>query len=180
MNTDNTVTRVVRRKAKPGCMQAYEELVKGMLEASSRFPGYLGATVIPPHTDTDEEEYQIIQRFATQADLNRWDQSSERAMWHERIHPIADDTPIYRLVSALDVWFHPERHRAPAPRWKMTTVSWLGIFPTVALCLGVIAPLLASWPFLLRTAMITALVAVLMSYLVMPKLSNWMRWWLKH
>ncbi len=61
----------------------------------------------------------------------------------------------------------------------MTVVSWLGIFPTVAALLWFVAPLLAPLPFLVRTAIFTALVAVAMSYLVMPRLSRWMVWWLR-
>ena len=60
----------------------------------------------------------------------------------------------------------------------MTFVSWMGIFPTVSLLLWLVSPLLASWPFLLRTAVFTSLVALAMSYLVMPRLSRWMSWWL--
>ena len=45
------VSRVVRRKPNPGCEEAYENLLKGMLEASSKFPGYLSATVLPPHAE---------------------------------------------------------------------------------------------------------------------------------
>ena len=35
---------------------------------------------------------------------------------------------------------------SPPPRWRMTVVSWLGIFPTVALLLWFVAPLLAPLP----------------------------------
>lgn len=175
------VSRVVRRKAKPGHEKAYEALVKCMVDASSRFPGYLSATVIPPHTEADKGEYQIVQRFATHEDLARWDESDERAMWHERMHSVAENAPAYSLVAGLEVWLSSQLSYATTlpPRWKMTTVNWLGIFPTVAVCLGFISPFLATWPFLARTALITAVVAALMSYAIMPRLSRWMGWWLK-
>lgn len=174
------VSRVVRRKAKRGCEQAYEDLVRGMLQASSHFPGYVSAAVIPPHTGTGHRQYQIVQRFATRDDLDRWDRSSERELWHERLLAVVDGGADYCPVSGLEVWFAPKVNGPePPPRWKMTTVSWLGIFPTVAVCLGVLEPLLKSWPFLLKIAVITAVVATLMSYVIMPRLSVWMSWWLK-
>ena len=177
---NETVSRVVRRRAKPGAENTYEALVKHMLEASSRFPGYLSATIIPPHSESDNSEYRIVQRFASQLDLDRWDRSLERAMWHDRILPVAETDPAYHSLNGLEVWFpsKPTSALPRPPRWKMTTVSWLGIFPTVAVCLGLIAPHLGSWPFLIRTAVITALVAILMSYVVMPRLSRWMNGWL--
>jgi hypothetical protein len=173
------VFRVVRRRAKPGCEQAYEALIRGMFDEASRFPGYLSAELIPP--ESPQGEYQIIQRFATAQDLERWNESVQRAAWHKRLRPVAEGDPEYRLLTGLDAWFAPTPIPAASPpkRWRMTVVSWMGIFPTVTLLLWFVAPLFASLPFLLRTALITAMVAVIMSYVVMPRLTRWMAWWLR-
>jgi len=168
MSEQQPVFRIVRRRAKPGCARAYEE-----------FPGYLAAELIPP--ETPDGEYQIVQRFATEADLERWNASPERAAWHERLDPVAEGAPEYRLLTGLDAWFAPTvlPAHSPPPRWRMTVVSWMGIFPTVAVLLTFVSPHLEPLPFLLRTAIFTALVATAMSYLVMPRLTRWMAWWLK-
>ena len=173
------VFRVVRRRAKAGCTRAYEELVRSMFEEATRFPGYLSADLIPPASP--DGEYQLIQRFATEADLERWNKSAERATWLERLRPVAEGDPEYRLLTGLDAWFAPPAIpvSTPPPRWRMTVVSWLGIFPTVASLLFFISPLLAPLPFLLRTAIFTVMVALLMSYIVMPRLTRWMAWWLR-
>lgn len=179
MSDTQPVFRIVRRRAKPGCARAYEELVRAMFDDAKKFPGYLAAELIPP--EAPDGEYQIVQRFATEADLERWNASPERAAWHERLNPVAEGDPEYRLLHGLDAWFAPTALPAhkPPPRWRMTVVSWMGIFPTVAVLLAFVAPLLASWPFLLRTAVLTAMVAGLMSYVIMPRLTRWMAWWLK-
>jgi antibiotic biosynthesis monooxygenase (ABM) superfamily enzyme len=150
-----------------------------MFDDARRFPGYLAAELIPP--ETEGGEYQIVQRFATAADLERWNDSTERAAWHEKLRHVAEGDPEYRLLHGLDAWFGPAALPVtrPPPRWRMTVVSWLGIFPTVALLLTFVSPLLAPLPFLLRTALFTALVAVAMAYLVMPRLTRWMGWWLR-
>ena len=180
MNSENALFRVVRRRAKPGCERAYEALVAGMFEQAKGFHGYLSAELIPP--ETPGGEYQILQRFATEQDLVRWNDSEERATWLERLRPVAEGDPEYRLLTGLDAWFAPTvlPTSKPPVRWRMTVVSWLGIFPTVAALLWFVAPLLAPLPFLVRTAIFTALVAVAMSYLVMPRLSRWMAWWLRN
>jgi antibiotic biosynthesis monooxygenase (ABM) superfamily enzyme len=171
--------RIVRRRAKAGCEGAYESMVRGMFEASRKFPGFLAAELIPP--ESPGGEYQIIQRFATEADLARWNASDERETWLERLRTVADGEPEYRLLNGLDAWFGPTTIPASAhpPKWKMTIVSWLGIFPTVALLLTFVSPILADLPFIIRTAIFTAIVALMMSYLVMPRVSRWMAWWLK-
>jgi len=176
---EKNVFRVVRRRAKPGCSEAYEALVRAMFEDARRFPGFLAAELTPP--EAPGGEYQILQRFATEADLARWNDSQERAAWHERLSHVADGPPEYVLLHGLDAWFPPAAVPVAKPpvRWRMAVVSWLGIFPTVALLLAFVAPLLAGLPFLVRTAIITALVAFLMPYVIMPRLTRWTAGWLR-
>ncbi|HUN90677.1 MAG TPA: antibiotic biosynthesis monooxygenase [Burkholderiaceae bacterium] len=176
---DSQVVRVVRRRAKAGCDAAYEALIRGMFASAATFPGYVSAQMIPPAQPGGE--YQLVQRFASEADLDRWNASTERTTWLERLRTVAEGDPEYRVLSGLEAWFGPTvvPATAPPPRWKMTVVSWMGIFPTVALLLTFVAPLIAPLHFLLRTAIFTALVAILMSYVVMPRLSRWMHWWLR-
>lgn len=171
--------RIVRRRAKVGCEGVYESLVRGMFAESTKFPGFLSAELIPP--ESPGGEYQIIQHFATEADLAHWNDSEERLIWLERLRTVADGEPEYRLLNGLDAWFAPTVIPASAhpPKWKMTIVSWLGIFPTVALLLTFVSPILTDLPFVIRTAIFTAIVAILMSYVVMPRVTRWMAWWLK-
>jgi len=180
-NESMTVSRIVRRKPNPGSEAAYEALIRDMVGESSRFPGYLSTAVIPPHTDGDNGEYLIVQRFATQLDLERWDNSAESGAWHQKARLVADNNAAYHSVDGLGVWFAPERTMPVqvAPKWKMTVVSWLGIFPSAATSLWLIDPILSSWPFAVRMAVIIALVAFLMAYVVMPRLTVWMKWWLR-
>lgn len=177
--SDTNVYRIVRRKAKPGCEAAYEALVAAMFDDARKFPGYVAATLVPP--ETPGGEYQINQRFASQADFERWNNSPQRLAWLERLAAVADGDPEYRALNGLEVWFSPPPlpvTRTP-PRWRMTLVSWLGIYPTVALLLTYVAPQLDVLPAFARIAVITALVAVLMSYVIMPRLTRWMGWWLR-
>ena len=55
--------------------------------------------------------------------------------------------------------------------------TWLGIWPLVSVALWLVAPRLGMLPFLVRTALITALVVAAMSYLVMPGFACIARIW---
>jgi antibiotic biosynthesis monooxygenase (ABM) superfamily enzyme len=175
----DAVFRLVRRRVKPGCVPAYEALVRAMFEEARRFPGYLSAEMIPP--ETPGGEYQIIQRFATADDPARWNASAERLSWLEKLAPVADGEPEYRLLHGLDAWFGPAAVPVgkPPARWRLTIVSWLGIYPTVAALLIFVAPYLEFLPALLRIAVITGLVAVLMAYVIMPRLTRWLGPWIR-
>ncbi|MEY2633604.1 MAG: hypothetical protein RIR00_2258 [Pseudomonadota bacterium] len=173
------VTRIARRQARPACGAAYEALLRGMIAEMSRFPGFIAAQVLPP--DNPDGEYQTSIHFRSEAELAAWDRSRCHRLWLERLRPVAEGEPDYRLLSGLEAWFALPllpAHRPP-PRGKMSLLTWLGIFPTVSLCLHYVAPLLADLPFLLRTALLTGLVVPIMTYLVMPRLTRWARGWLQ-
>ncbi len=172
------VTRIARRRAKPGCEEQYETLVREMFAIMRTSQGFLGADILPP--EAEGGAYQIIVRFTSEADLQQWDASPARTAIHQRLRTAAEDEPEYRRLSGLEAWFtsavvpatmHP-------PRMRMAVVTWLGIFPTVSLVLWFIAPLLHDMPFLLRTGLLTALIVVTMTWVVMPRLTKLMRGWL--
>ncbi|MCB1889662.1 MAG: antibiotic biosynthesis monooxygenase [Rhodocyclaceae bacterium] len=169
------VVRVAHRRAREGCRDAYEAVLRGMMDAAGRFPGFLGAELTPPLRGDDE--HRVTMKFASEADLTRWTDSAERARWLEALEPLAMGPPEFHLLSGLEAWFVP----APVPsahppsRARMALVTWLGIFPTVAAFLWLIGPLLAPLPFLLRTAVLTALIVLTMTYLVMPRLVRLMK-----
>ncbi len=172
------VVRVAVRRATPHCGAAYEALLRGMFGDMKRFPGFVSADVVPP--GSEEGAYQVVTKFATEADLARWDGSEAHAGWLRRLETVAEGAPAYRVITGLEAWFSPEVVPASVnpPRWRMTLATWLGIFPTASLIIGFVGPWLAFLPFLLRTAILTGLIAFAMSYGVMPRLSRWLRPWL--
>jgi antibiotic biosynthesis monooxygenase (ABM) superfamily enzyme len=177
-NPPAPVTRIARRRAKPGCEADYERLIRAMFKSMRQSPGFLGADLLPP--EEAGGDYQVVVRFASEADLHGWDASPARRSHHALLRAVAESEPEYRRLSGLEAWFAPAVVPASMhpPRARMAVVTWLGIFPTVSLFLWLIAPLLAPLPFLLRTAVLTALIVVTMTWVVMPRLTKLLRGWL--
>ncbi len=172
------VVRVAVGRALPHCETADEALLRGMFADMKTFPGFVSADVIPP--PIPDGEYQIVAKFAAVADLEHWDSSETHLDWLRRLATVAEGAPAYRVITGLEAWFAPEVVPASVnpPRWRMTVASWLGIFPTASFFIYFAGPLLGWLPFLPRTAVITALIAVTMSYVVTPRLSRWLKPWL--
>lgn len=180
MHTHNTahVTRIARRRARPGREADYEALIRELIGRMRGSPGFLGAELLPP--EQPGGEYQFVVNFASEAELQQWDACPARAGIHQRMREVAEAEPEYRSLSGLEAWFAPAVVPASLhpPRARMAVVTWLGIFPTVSLFLWLVAPLLQPLPFLLRTALLTALIVVTMTWLVMPRLTRLLCGWL--
>ncbi|MEY4624610.1 MAG: hypothetical protein RL061_135 [Pseudomonadota bacterium] len=172
------VIRVVHSQTKEGCQAAYEALILGMFESMKHFPGFLGSELLPPLASSDD--YQVIVKFSSQKDLDQWDVSTQREMWHARFRPLLAGEPEYHLLTGLEAWFSlPE---IPAgkkpPRNKMAFITWLGIWPTASFFLYFLSPYIESLPYLLRSAIVTGLVVITMTYLLMPRLTKLFKEWL--
>ena len=169
------VTRIARRRARSGREEEYEAMLREMVVRMRAHKGFLGADMIPP--EPPGEDYQFVVRFASEVELQAWDMSDERLELLERMKEVAEGEPEFRKLSGLEVWF--EQAVVPAsmhpPRLRMAIVTWLGIFPTVSFFLWFVAPWLQPLPFVPRTAVLTALIVVTMTWGVMPGLTRLLR-----
>ena len=176
----DAVTVLVSRRVKPGHEAAFEQASQIMTAAARPFPGYLGGQMVHPDPEVDAEEsnlYHTVFAFDTPAHLQAWQTSPERAERLQAIAPHTLSSTQLRPVSGLGHWFTPPGgavHKSP-PRWKVAVVTWLGIFPTVYFLFLTVAPLLANWPLLPRVMVLTALVVLIMTWLVAPRLTTWLK-----
>lgn len=176
----SAVTVLVSRRVKPGHEAAFEQVSEAMTAAARLFPGYLGGQLVRPDAQADDEDsnlYHTVFAFDTPAHLQAWQSSPERTERLQAIAPHTLGSTRLREVSGLGHWFTPPAGAAhqPPQRWKVAVVTWLGICPTVYLLFLVVAPLLAHWALLPRVMAITALVVVLMTWLVAPRLTAWLK-----
>lgn len=177
------VTVLIARRVLPTAVAEFEAAMQGMLAAAEHFPGHLGGQVVSPQEVGDAAEpllYHVVFAFDNEAHLAAWQESAERAHWLEQVLPHTVGTQQLHRVSGLDYWFAAPNSttRAAPPRWKVATVTWLGIFPTVLFLFLTVAPLLADWWLAPRVAVITVLVVLLMTWVVAPRLTRWLHPWL--
>lgn len=178
-NSINPVTVVISRRVIKGREAEFERLSSQMTERAARYPGYLGASMFRP-ASSDDPEYRIIFKFSDDTTLSAWQQSSERAEILEQIEPLLIAPSQVETTSGIINWFTLPGHNPvkPPPKYKMTFVSWLALYPTVTIIFLLFGDLLAQIPLLLRTLLITAVVMVAMSYLLMPRFTRWFAFWL--
>ncbi|MFN3956170.1 MAG: antibiotic biosynthesis monooxygenase [Tepidimonas ignava] len=174
---------LVSRRARPGHESALETTWEQLSAAAASFPGYLGGQLIRPSAqgETDDERlYHMLFAFDSEDHLRQWQQSPARALGLKALEPHVEGREVVRELSGLDHWFtpHQAQQQHPPPRWKVAVVSWLGIYPTVLVLFLTVAPWLGNWPLPLRVALITALVVLIMTWVVAPALTKALRGWL--
>lgn len=181
MNTPSPqpVTVIVSRRVKPEAVSAFETLSDEMSRRASQFDGYMGATLFRP-VSPDDPEYRMIFKFTDEASLAEWERSEERAEMLEKLEGLLISPTEREKVSGLVTWFSlPSQNPVkPPPRYKMTIVSWLALYPAATLIFWLFGPWLAHLPLLLRTLVVTAVLMILMSYVLMPFMTKRFAFWL--
>ncbi len=176
---DPPVTAVASRRVKPGHEQAFEEWVSGILTVVNTFPGYLGSEVLRP-SDPEDDEYRIVFRFDHASNMRAWQSSEERQRWLRKARPHLREKEKVRVLTGLETWFTlPSKPGAPAPpRYKMAIVTWLAVFPVVAVIFSLFGQWLNLLPTLVRTLVFTAVMVTLMTYVIMPRMTRLFSFWL--
>ena len=167
------VTLMVARRVANG---RYQDLIAWLGEGeqlATDFPGYLGSGVLAPPPDDDE--FQIIFRFANEQTLHAWEHSASRSAWLARGSDLFAHPSEHR-VSGIDGWFGAAGHRPP--RWKQAVAIWLAFFPVSLLFNLLLGPLLGELDLLSRVLLSTLALTPLMVYFFIPLSTRMLAGWL--
>ncbi|MCJ1884169.1 antibiotic biosynthesis monooxygenase [Pseudomonas sp. LA21] len=173
-----SVTLIIRHRAKPGRAAEYEAILRELTHAASEFPGHLGVDVM--HQGDD---FTSVLRFASANELQVWLDSAKRRELIGRATPLLTDGDQQELHSDHEFWFTPGQgdQRQP-PRWKQAAVSYLVILPLVMLVPQLWKPLFAWVPalggFVPANILITLTIVLLVVYVFMPRVTRLFSAWL--
>ena len=178
---DPPVTVVISRRIKPGCEAAFEKFISGITATAMTFKGHLGTNVFRPSSPEDNE-YKIIFKFDRASNLRIWQESESRRQWLARADSLRLEPAKIRVITGLETWFTlpSPRRITPPPRYKMATITLLALFPLIQLVSLIFTPLLKLFPLpkLLRSLVLTAITVLLMTYVVMPRMTKLFAKWL--
>lgn len=170
------VTIVVRHLVKQGREAAFEEWLRGITAAMLQFEGQEGYSVVRP-SGKMQPEYLVFFRFDSFENLEKWESSAERRAWLDRLESFSSREPVRERHTGLEVWFSPPSGLS-LPRWKMVIVTLLAIYPLISLVQLLLVPVLPDLPVLVRTLITSTLLVFLMTYVVMPVMTQLFSSWL--
>lgn len=169
------MTLAVARRPVPGSEPAFESWVHGIVEAASTFPGHQGASILRPAPS--RPEYLILLRFASVADLQRWQRSESCARWVARGEELTAGPAQVRELHGLEAWFDAGASQGP-PRWKMAILTFVALYPALVFATLALAPVIGTWPTPLRLLATSLILVPLMTWVLMPVASRLARSWL--
>lgn len=178
--TEEIVTSIISHEILPEAVAQYEQWLTDIRKVSERFAGYLSTDVIRPLGK--QHTYVVIIRFDGFDNLNRWMQSTERHDFIARMQPFLPQGDRYQIRTGLEFWFTPPGVKHPTP-WKQFLITWSAIFPLSTLVPFVIAPIFAKFSpfpgeFIAVRLVGSALIVLMMVYVVMPRYTKWVSSWL--
>jgi antibiotic biosynthesis monooxygenase (ABM) superfamily enzyme len=170
------VTAVFSRRVMPGREAEFEDWAHGVIEAATRYPGHLGASVLH---EPGSPYYHVVYKFTDRDRFRSWVESDERHRWLAKVEGLTEDDPELQQTTGLETWFDlpgsDGSPRRPPPRWKMWLVSLLAVYPLVVVFQWLLAPLVEDWPLPLKAAMFPLVLLTLMTYVVMPLVTRLLR-----
>ncbi|MGF1507991.1 MAG: antibiotic biosynthesis monooxygenase [Myxococcota bacterium] len=177
MNCDGPVTVFLTRTIRAGKEAEYEQVLAPHLEEVQRARGHLGMNVFRPGPGS--RVWSFIFKFDHEAHLRAWQSSSEMAAWNRLVAPFTEEAH-EKTLCGLETWFSLPGLGvvSPPPKWKMAVATWLAIYPTITLLLLAFGPQLSQIPLPARTLIITGALVPLMTFVIMPKVSELLRFWL--
>ena len=152
--------------------------MKGTTRDAMAFPGHLGINIIRPMYAGDF--YRIVFKFDSMRHYINWESSDVRQEWLKRYAEVTVGEAEQEVLSGLETWFTLPSGEAlvPPPKYKMATIVWISIFPLSIIVNSLLSPFIGHLPLVLRIAIITLVLVLLMTYLVMPWMSKLFHRWL--
>ncbi|MFI6128770.1 antibiotic biosynthesis monooxygenase [Micromonospora sp. NPDC051141] len=182
------VTVAVSRRADPARTGEMVAWMRAGTALAESFPGFLGAGFV--RSAPGSAEWHVMYRFADADTLRGWEDSPQRHWWLSSAQGIVEQTRVERRTG-IEGWFdrpvdhvvetvgaaEPATPAAP-PRWKQAVTIWLAFFPLSLTATLLTARFVADVPLAGRTLLMTLVLTPLMTYLVLPRITRALHWWL--
>ena len=178
IDTGGPVTTIVTWEIQEGKEKQFETWRHEIEAAATTFPGHLGVNLIVPNNRS--REYTVIFRFDTYEHLRAWQESDIRRDFLKRAKLFQTTNPTYKTESSLAYWFFNPKMPVPPPKWKMSIVTVLGVWPLSKLVPIVLGPIIKNMNPIISSFFVSVCIVSLLSWVVMPILGKIFHPWLQN
>ncbi|UYX49975.1 antibiotic biosynthesis monooxygenase [Bacillus thuringiensis] len=178
MDAGGSVTTIVTWEIQEGREKQFEAWRHEIETVATKFPGHLGVNLIVPNNGS--REYTVVFRFDTYEHLRAWQESDIRRDLLKEAERFQATNPTYKTESSLAYWFVTPKVPVPPPKWKMSIVTLLGVWPLSILVPMLLGPIIINMNTILSSFCVSACIVSLLSWVVMPILAKIFHPWLQN
>ncbi len=174
-NPQTEITTTVERHVAAGKEQAFARWAERHVKTIRTYPGFRGISFID-HGD-DSAVRTILYRFATLADVKRWDKSKERKALLKEVNTFT--TRKFSRKSGMETWFTLKGESARAPeKWKMALATFSGVYLVTALQRELIWPFVSEINVWILAGFSAAITVCTLTWIYMPLFVRVFHQWL--
>lgn len=176
----NIVSVVVFDKVKPDCLTAFEDWQNRINSKLKESKGFV--SVSSKKLDDATNEYFTIYQFDSNETLQHWlDSDSKKKLLAEaKQYTLLE--PKISLHQGLEIFFNKkETESTQPPFYKKVLIGIVAVYPLIIIVGKLthwLIPGFGSLPFELGLFFEVIIISTLMTYPVMPLLTNWFHKWL--
>jgi antibiotic biosynthesis monooxygenase (ABM) superfamily enzyme len=176
--TNSAITTVVRHFIKADKKAVFEDWLKNIGAKAHQFEGFEGLQLINP--PKGHHDYLVLFKFANFHALERWMDSKERQQAIKKLQAISEKEMVIEAVSGIDFWFEAPEKKSPnaPPKWKMSILTWLAVFPGVVLLSKMYHFLFPQLSGVLTTLLVTLTLVPLLTWVLMPNIVKLFKNWI--
>lgn len=172
------ISVAVATRVKDGHEKAYFTHERKYQSAQARKPGYRGAYVQPPTSNTPGVWVTIIRFDSTQA-MNQWMTSDERKKLMSESDSLVSSTDYRNVTTSFPGWFPTEAKPGEGPpNWKTALLILLGLYPSVMLVIKYFLPLMQGYSPALNNFIGNIMTVAFTTWVTMPLFIKLYKSWL--
>ena len=175
-------TKIIDRVPRHGMERELEAVIHEITDALHKAPGFSSVHVVRP-APPGQPAYRVVCSFESDEHLRAWDASDEHLRLIAKADRFTEGEPERTWLTGLETWFtlpySAAAHGRP-PAYKMAITTFIALFPTILAVHALLGhfPGFGSIPALLSNAVSVAVVVVLMTYVIMPRFTRLLAFWL--
>ena len=172
------VTVVFSQRVAPSNRDEFAALHNDVLDRLQAFDGFLGSDLLPP-VEGAQDEHVIVASFASRADLDRWLESDSRHEWLTMTERLVEGNRTVNVVGGFGGWFPVQPSQPQGPkRWKQSIAVFIALFPVALLISLIRVEVVPTMNVVLGVFIGNVLGILALTYVLMPRVTHWLRNWL--
>ena len=172
------VTVVFSQRVAPDNRDEFAALHGDVLDRLKAFEGFLGSDLLQP-VEGVQDEHVIVASFASRADLDRWLESDSRHEWLTMTEQLVEGDRTVNVVGGFGGWFPAQPSQPQGPkRWKQSIAVFIALFPVSLLITLIRVEIEPNMNVVLGVFIGNVLGILALTYVLMPRVTHWLRNWL--